>query len=282
MGAQCSCVSDPSVGTEVVEGPTVREARNTEEELVVGSRAITTEGLVELAPVVEDEEEQTEEVDEEPEPEPPKPHSASSSPRSRRGRKPTWCAPEAVLGEWRTQVGFYEIFLNEHQELCFTESQLHGVLRLEGEWYMAEIRDSSTEEDSVFGYLRLQRREEVIRSQFKKSAEDSWEGTKHRDAKRLPYLRIGVAAAAQALAEEAERPWDQSTCCICFEALDAGEDFAELKCHHMFHKSCIRSWFHAAAPRRSREVESMSCEREIHAARSGPVPAMLSDCSVGS
>lgn len=246
MGGQCSCASAVAVGdsdacTEAAEQqPVVGEDRVGEDELVVEPGGIAADVRMMHAPAAEHEgEEQSQDPAV-----PPKPRATRRSAGSGRGRRrPTWCAPEAVIGEWRTHVGFYEIFLNERSELSFQENHLHGVLRLEGEWYTAEIRDSSTEEDTVFGYLRLHRQGEVIRSQFKPSSEDSWENLKTRDAKRLPYLHIGTTAAAKATIDGAARLWEQSTCCICFEILEDGEDFAELECHHVFHKSCIRSWF---------------------------------------
>jgi len=127
-------------------------------------------------------------------------------------------------------------------QLAFQEKSLHGVLRLEEEWYVAEIRDGS-EADEVFGYLRLRREGEIIKSFFKRQHDDSWESSNTIEAKPLPYLRMGAKAAAEAIAGAAERQKEQPMCCICFEALDVQDDFAELRCRHMYHKSCIRSWF---------------------------------------
>mmetsp|Transcript_16479 Transcript_16479/g.41930 ORF Transcript_16479/g.41930 Transcript_16479/m.41930 type:complete len:209 (+) Transcript_16479:88-714(+) len=177
----------------------------------------------------------------------PKPSSdgASSSSCEPR-RKPTWCAPDAILGEWRSSYGIYTITLNDQMELDFRENDLHGVLRLQGEWYTAVIHNSSMEADSVFGYLRLRREGEVIRSHFKFQEDEAWEDSGAIDAKPLPYLRIGALAANEAAGEANHVggwPWNQTTCCICFEALEDGDDFAELQCHHMYHRSCIRTWF---------------------------------------
>lgn len=169
--------------------------------------------------------------------------SASSACTPR--RKPTWCARDAVLGEWRSEYGIYTIALNEQMELHFQENNLHGVLRLEGEWYMAVIHDSSAEGDPVFGYLRLRREGEGIRSHFKFQAYEAWEDSGSIEAKLLPYLHVGAHAATEVVgkADDWVRPWEQSMCCICFEALGDGDDCAELQCRHMYHRSCIRTWF---------------------------------------
>jgi len=108
------------------------------------------------------------------------------------------------------------------------------------------IHNSSVEADPVFGYLRLRREGEVIRSHFKFQEDEAWEDSGAIDAKPLPYLRVGALAATEAAAEAEHAggwPWDQTTCCICFEALEDRDDFAELQCHHMYHRSCIRTWF---------------------------------------
>jgi len=177
----------------------------------------------------------------------PKPSLDDASSSSEPRRRPTWCAPEAVMGEWRTKYGVYSITLDDDMHLVFQENNLHGVLRLKGEWYTAQIHDSSTMEDKLFGYLRLRREGEIIRSCFKAGAEDSWDNSGSIEGRPLPYLRVGARGAAEAAAEAEGgegRPWEQTTCCICFEALDnCGDDFAELRCHHMYHKSCIHSWF---------------------------------------
>lgn len=164
----------------------------------------------------------------------------SGSPDS--GGTPGPCSPEEVVGDWWTKFGTYSIDLNEQMELDFQENTLHGILRLEEDWYTAEIRDGA-KADEVFGYLRLRRDGKVLKSYFRTNRTDTWENSKPIEASPFPYLRVGAKAAAEFLAECAERPWQQSTCCICFEALDGGHDFVELKCHHTYHRSCIRKWF---------------------------------------
>jgi len=142
---------------------------------------------------------------------------SSSSPVELRPRTPTWCAPEAVMGEWATNIGIYSITLNDNMQLAFQENSLHGVLQFEEEWYVAEIRDG-TDGDEVFGYLRLRREGEIIKSFFKTKFDASWESSTSIEATPLPYLRTGARAVrllqglqngrrSSPCAVSASRPW---------------------------------------------------------------------------
>jgi len=158
-----------------------------------------------------------------------------------------------LVGQWRSRYGIFSIGISEQGELRFEEGELFGVLRFDsdGEWYDATIRDGA-QEGAVHGYLRIRLDKKGLTSTFKKTLEKSFEEVGSVSSRMLPYLRLSKAYGSCALGsgcshagqgEEASCHFDQSTCCICMEKFGPGEELAELKCHHVFHKECIHDWF---------------------------------------
>mmetsp|Transcript_28645 Transcript_28645/g.80531 ORF Transcript_28645/g.80531 Transcript_28645/m.80531 type:complete len:189 (-) Transcript_28645:232-798(-) len=129
-------------------------------------------------------------------------------------------------------------------EQILGEKTLSGILHRDGEYYRAEVRHDANMEE-VFGYVRLTCDGEGMLSNFKKRADEPWEGIGDIKGTPLPYLSRGDRAhdCDEAAPGTAEGRWQQSSCCICMEAFEDGDDFAELRCHHVYHKSCIHSWF---------------------------------------
>lgn len=148
------------------------------------------------------------------------------------------CQNLEVVGGWRTQFGIYRISLDDEQKLCFEENSLYAILQPSGEWYSAVVRDSS-KNGAIFGFVRLKRDGECMVSNFKKTAEERWEGAGDLQAEPLPFLQLHHAE----LNCEAERSWQAESCCICLEPFQLGEVYTELVCHHLYHKSCIDQWF---------------------------------------
>mmetsp|Transcript_96943 Transcript_96943/g.278500 ORF Transcript_96943/g.278500 Transcript_96943/m.278500 type:complete len:211 (+) Transcript_96943:45-677(+) len=163
----------------------------------------------------------------------PEPESPASGPTT-----------EQILGDWRTRFGIYTVGWTEEGELRFREKTLSGILHRDGEYYRAEVRHDANMEE-VFGYVRLTCDGEGMLSNFKKRADEPWEGIGDIKGTPLPYLSRGDRAhdCDEAAPGTAEGRWQQSSCCICMEAFEDGDDFAELRCHHVYHKSCIHSWF---------------------------------------
>jgi len=169
--------------------------------------------------------------------------------------------PSEIIGDWRSRFGIYTIRLTAEHELCFQESNLHGILQPTGEWYVAEVFESNTAGES-YGFVRLKHEGKSMLSNFKRSLLDRWVDSDDIKAEKLPYLRppercevllaalacepaltcAGVPSAIVAISDLARHSVD-GCCCICLESFQSGDETAELTCHHVYHKSCIHQWF---------------------------------------
>lgn len=140
---------------------------------------------------------------------------------------------ESLVGSWRTRFGIYTIYRLESGELVFEENSLRGVLKHDGEWYEAQIKDST---GKMFGVLRLKPFDDKICSTFKHSPTQPWDELGDILASPLPIKRVEAPSQQSSCFKETH-------CCICMEEFTSESDLSMLQCQHRFHRSCIQEWF---------------------------------------